>query len=230
MPEWIEYDLGGSRQVLELSRSVLERFHRFRQVRPWQKEAGGQLFARLAQSRVVVVEATGPRRNDRRTRTSYIPDRAAEQREIDEMHSRGLHYVGDWHTHPERYASSSCPDVTSIADCFARSKHHLNALVLIVVGSRGVPDGLHVAIHNATAELRLLAKSRAAHGGDTADSAARSPRVVSRLMWKMLVSHLPAAQRCPSPIARTVTCRCLLLVRCGAEGHAVAPLSNGLFM
>lgn len=151
----IEYAVGASGQVLVFTRTVLDRFHRNRQARLWQKEAGGQLFGRLEGYRVVVAEATGPRRTDRRTRTSYVPDRLAEQREIVEMFGRGLHYVGDWHTHPQSVPSPSTPDETSIADCFAKSTHNLNAFVLVVVGTATPPGGLHVAIHNANTSLRL---------------------------------------------------------------------------
>ncbi len=151
----IEYEVGVSRQVLAFTRTVVDRFWRYRQIRPWHKEAGGQLFAELESSRIVVVEATGPRRTDRRTRMTYVPDRAAERREIADMRLKGLHYVGDWHTHPEKFPVPSWPDDTSMADCFARSTHNLNAFVLVVVGTAKAPDGLSVAIHNADTSLRL---------------------------------------------------------------------------
>jgi hypothetical protein len=60
------------------------------------------------------VEATGPRRTDRRTRTSSVPDRRAEQREIDDRFRRGLHFLGDWHTHPKNIPHPSGPDVASL--------------------------------------------------------------------------------------------------------------------
>jgi integrative and conjugative element protein (TIGR02256 family) len=151
----IEYEVGASGQVLVFTPRVLDRFRRYRQLRPWQKEAGGQLFADFDSPRIVIVEATGPRRCDRRTRTTYAPDRAAEQREIAEMRAGGLHYVGDWHTHPEKFPIPSWPDETSIADCFARSTHNLNAFVLVVVGTANASDGLYVAIHNSESRLRL---------------------------------------------------------------------------
>src|SRR5687768_9624470 len=83
----LRYAIGRSGQVLVLSEAVLRQFRRYRQTRWYQREAGGQLFARLSKSRIVVEEASGPRRTDRRTRTSYIPDRAAEQREIDNRYA-----------------------------------------------------------------------------------------------------------------------------------------------
>src|SRR3546814_8042190 len=88
---------------------------------------------------------------DRRTRTSYIPDRRAEQAEIFDRHARGLHYVGDWHTHPERYPQPSSPDAQSIAECVAKSTHQLNGFVLIIVGQAEPPRS-----EEHTSELQSL--------------------------------------------------------------------------
>ncbi|MHC2676957.1 integrative and conjugative element protein (TIGR02256 family) [Bradyrhizobium diazoefficiens] len=142
----IAYPVGLSGQTLVFTDPVVETFSKNRQLRFWQREAGGQLFGRFHGSRIEVVEATGPRRTDRRTRTSYIPDRRAEQREIDDRFGRGLHFVGDWHTHPERIPSPSHPDVSSLDDTVRRSLHAMLAFVLVVVGQLPAPEGLHVSV------------------------------------------------------------------------------------
>ena len=146
----IVYPIGASGQALELSSAVLDRFHSFRQVRFWQREAGGQLFARIEDSRILVVEATGPRRTDRRSRTSYEPDRRAEQMEIDERFPLKLHFIGDWHTHAEDTPNPSPVDLQSTRDCVRRSRHVLNAFVLIVVGRKDFPKALHVSVHDGS--------------------------------------------------------------------------------
>jgi len=144
----LEYAIGSSGQVLVLSKEVVQKFRRYRQKRWYQREAGGQLFARLSASRIVVEEATGPRRTDRRTRTSYIPDRVAEQREIDIHHASGLHYIGDWHTHPETFPSPSGLDIASISESAQKSTHRLNGFVLVIVGQAEPPGGLVVSAHD----------------------------------------------------------------------------------
>lgn len=154
----IRYPIGTSGQVLILTDPVVEHFRRYRQRRRYQREAGGQLFARFDGGRITVEEATGPRRTDRRTRTSYLPDRRAEQAEILKHHARGLHYVGDWHTHPEALPAPSRPDAASIAECVAKSTHHLNGFVLIIVGQAEPPAGFHVSIHNATSAVMIEAR------------------------------------------------------------------------
>jgi integrative and conjugative element protein (TIGR02256 family) len=151
----IQYRIGASSQLLVLSDPVLGQLRRHRQLRWYQREAGGQLFARFDGNRIRVEEVTGPRPMDRRTRTSYRPDRRAEQAEIFDRHARGLHYVGDWHTHPERYPQPSSPDAQSIAECVAKSKHQLNGFVLIIVGQAEPPEGLHVSVHDGSTSFAL---------------------------------------------------------------------------
>ena len=153
--EVLIYQIGSSGQQLLLDAGVMRRFRKYRQMRWYQKEAGGQLFATLESNRVIIVEATGPRKTDRRTRFGYLPDRAAERQEIVERHAKSLHYIGDWHTHPEQLPQPSHLDLESIAECFRKSKHHLNAFVLVVVGTKRLPDGLSVSIHDGNERLAL---------------------------------------------------------------------------
>jgi integrative and conjugative element protein (TIGR02256 family) len=142
----IAYPVGESGQTIILTDSVIAHFRRHRQRRPRHKEAGGQLFARIEGLNITVLEATGPRAKDQRTRTSYAPHRPSEQREIEERHRCNFHFVGDWHTHPELIPSPSHTDARNIAECVKQSKHELNAFLLVVVGSAEPPDGIQVSI------------------------------------------------------------------------------------
>jgi integrative and conjugative element protein (TIGR02256 family) len=151
----ITYPIGMSGQNLIFLNGVLVHFQRYRQVRWWQREAGGQLFARVEVGQINVVEATGPRRSDRRSRTSYEPDRIAEQQEINERFPLGLHFIGDWHTHPEEGPQPSSIDVRSTADDVRKSHHCLNAFVLVIVGRGELPGGLHVSLHDGTMQYPL---------------------------------------------------------------------------
>jgi len=154
----IKYEIGGSGQAIVFTDEVVDHFLRHRQQRFWHKEAGGQLFARCSSEGIVVEEATGPRRSDVRKRTLYLPDRLAEQLEINERHERGLHYVGDWHTHPELTPGFSGQDLASIQDCFKRSHHELNAFVLVIVGQDFSPQGLQVTLHDQKCVWELFPK------------------------------------------------------------------------
>lgn len=127
-------EIGDGRQTIVFSDRVIKHMMSNRQRAFWQTEAGGQLFAYLTPFEVHVVDATGPRQTDKRTRTSYIPDRRAEQREIDARFRSGLIYVGDWHTHPEADPHPSNRDISSISECFAKSQHRLSGFLLVIIG------------------------------------------------------------------------------------------------
>src|SRR5262245_50384419 len=89
--DMIAYPIGTSGQTIILADNVIEYLQRYRQLQREQLEAGGQLFARIEGAEITIVEATGPRPTDRRTRTAYVPDRRTEKAEIAERHVKGLH-------------------------------------------------------------------------------------------------------------------------------------------
>lgn len=142
----ISFDIGSSEQRLSFHDAVLSHFDQHRQTRFWHREAGGLLFARLALPTIEVCAITGPRRTDRRSRYSYWPDERAEQREIDEMFRRDLHFVGCWHTHPEDTASPSHVDTRNISDCVKCSEHVLNGFVMVIVGRWALPGSMFVSV------------------------------------------------------------------------------------
>jgi integrative and conjugative element protein (TIGR02256 family) len=152
----LEFEIGQSMQRLKISRGVLKHFRTHQQTRPDSLEAGGQLFAKLSSETVTIEQATGPRRSDFRARTLYVPDRAAEQLEIDFWHRKRLHYVGDWHTHPEVKPDPSGYDIASIRESFVRSRHNLQGFLLIIVGTAGFPLGLYVSLNNGQDKLVLV--------------------------------------------------------------------------
>jgi len=149
------FHFGASKQRVVLEGPVVQHLEAHRQITKHHREAGGQLFATFAGGDVVIREATGPRRTDQRTRTSYCADRKAEQREILEHHQRGLHYVGDWHTHPSEQPTPSQLDYLSIQESVRKSNHDLEAFVLIVVGTLPLLEGLHVSVNTADSTIRL---------------------------------------------------------------------------
>lgn len=151
----IRYAIGESGQSLILHLSVLDHFNKWRQLYPEMSEAGGQLFGVIEGADITVRLATGPRRTDRRGRFYFVADRSAERREIGKMHKSGLHYFGDWHTHPQDMPTPSETDLASMADLFARSKHELHAFLMVIVGTARFPDGLHVSLHEVNSWSKL---------------------------------------------------------------------------
>jgi integrative and conjugative element protein (TIGR02256 family) len=157
----IVYPVGHSGQTLVFTAEVLATFAEYRQRRWWQREAGGQLFARFNGKSVVVVEATVPGRADFRTRHSFRPDRGREQREIVRYHKRGLHFIGDWHSHPEPVPHISPIDAESLRDMVRRSTHELNGFVMVIVGTGDAPAGLSVSVSDGSTLVSLASRQQA---------------------------------------------------------------------
>ncbi|WP_170149468.1 Mov34/MPN/PAD-1 family protein [Rhodoplanes roseus] len=134
--------------VVRIGSLALATFDAHRQRRFYQREAGGQLFARVRADEWEIVAATGPRSRDRRGRFSFRPHRASEQEEIFQHHELGLDYVGDWHTHPEDVPRPSFDDLSSIAKVVRRSTHHLPGFLLLIVGRDSFPGGLWASFHS----------------------------------------------------------------------------------
>ena len=74
------------------------------------------------------------------------------------MHSLGLHFIGDWHTHPERIPAPSASDVRSIREAVTRSKHHLNGFVLLIAGIEVFPLGLFIGLYDAQGEIAIISR------------------------------------------------------------------------
>lgn len=138
---------------------VLEHFDRHKQVTNRHLEAGGQLFARFDGRKVKIDRATGPRKTDRRSIRSFIPNRMKERREIRRLFKIDLHYVGDWHTHPEQQPTPSETDIDSFSDMFTKSKHRLASFVMIIVGTDPLPSGLFVALCTGNRLRKLTASN-----------------------------------------------------------------------
>jgi len=146
----IEYAIEGSKQRLILTLAVINHLKKHRQLNPRSREAGGQLFAYFEENFTRIERATGPRPSDRRGLTIFVPNRSAERREINRLYKEGLHYVGDWHTHPEPIPKPSQTDINSFRQMFRKSRHDLESFVIIIMGTTPPPEGLFVGLCNET--------------------------------------------------------------------------------
>ena len=152
------YELPGQEQRLVFTHPVLRHFYRYRQMSTWQSEAGGQLFAKITPRIVIVAAATGPHKRDFRRRFSFIPNKKRLKREIHDNFTKGLHYVGDWHTHPQKNPSPSHLDLRSMQDVFIRSQHELDHFVLVIVGKEPIQKAIWVSTINHIETMHLSRK------------------------------------------------------------------------
>ena len=131
---------------LVLTDPALASMTRFQQTGERDREAGGQLFAIFEGSDTLIIEATPPKLFDRRTRHGFRPNRTLQRREIHRQYKRGLHFVGDWHTHPESIPHPSAEDLRNMQECFSESVHSLRAFAMIILGTDPLPTGILVAL------------------------------------------------------------------------------------
>ncbi|MBU9628399.1 Mov34/MPN/PAD-1 family protein [Burkholderia multivorans] len=127
---------------VELSDDVLDTLYRNRQLKSTSSEAGGQLFARFDTDTMVIVRATEPTARSRRGRTFFCPSRPDEQKEIKALFAEGLHYVGDWHSHPEPFPEPSSADITKMEGIYSESQHELNCMMILIVGTSEAAAGI----------------------------------------------------------------------------------------
>lgn len=144
----IKIKIANGTQLLKFTPSVLARFDQHRQIAVDAPEVGGQLFARFVGNEIEVCRATGPNLLDKKTRHTFQPSIITEKIAITAMYLRGLHYVGEWHTHPELVPTPSYADRRSIEQTFQKSDLQLAGILLVIVGQADQPDGLFISIQD----------------------------------------------------------------------------------
>lgn len=126
----------GTNQVLVIESKVLEIFREARQLSLTDKETGGILLALISEDEVRIVEASRSGKRASISRVMFKPNLRGKRILVKKAFAMGRHFVGEWHTHPEKDPTPSRLDEESMCDSFRRSKHELNAFLLIVVGNR----------------------------------------------------------------------------------------------
>ena len=127
-----------------------------RQIGWLAKEIGGQLFAQFTSKGIEVAMATVTKGKSRRTRYGFFPDRDAERADVQLLFNKGLHYIGDWHTHPEDVPIPSKTDEIELLDIFTKSRHELAFMLLVVVGRAKFSAGLYVGAVGRTKLQQLV--------------------------------------------------------------------------
>ena len=120
-------------------------------------EAGGMLFGSFDGGMVTVEGVSIPGRRDKRSPTAFAWHKDTANRLIKRFHKQGLHYLGDWHTHPCSKPSPSQEDRDSIRSTFNESSHQLNFFILFILGNSDIKNS-YVALTDGKREFCLHAK------------------------------------------------------------------------
>ena len=139
--------------------NVLEHFSKHKQLQKKDHEAGGQLFAEITESLITVKVSTGPHPEDKRWRFMFSPSVKVEQEEIRKyFENEKLHYIGDWHTHPEQSPSPSGADIKAIKKTYTENNNGIFGILMVIVGTHESPKSLFVALQTESGldELSVL--------------------------------------------------------------------------
>lgn len=132
--------------IVSIAPSVLQIFEGSRQ-RLWQRERGGVLFADSVgtDGRLGILDATAPNAHDRAGWNWLMLDHQRCLDAISDRFARGLHFVGYWHTHPERIPRPSTRDITVLQRNLLEGGVPLQKLIAVIVGTDRTAAGLCIA-------------------------------------------------------------------------------------
>jgi integrative and conjugative element protein (TIGR02256 family) len=151
----LAYRVGQSGETLILTADVAAHLSANRQLKWWQSESCGLLFALIEGREIVVCDATGPYPRAWRARFGCAIDPVRAQQEIDDRHPSGLHYIGEWHSHPEPVPNPSGRDEATMKSRVTESSHALNGFIFMIVGQADLPLGLTVLLHDGSRSFTL---------------------------------------------------------------------------
>jgi integrative and conjugative element protein (TIGR02256 family) len=110
-------------------------------------ETGGPIFGYEARDGVVVAAVFGPGLKARHRPRSLVPDRAATEdaiRQVHELAEGRYRYLGSWHTHPLGRPHPSSTDISTAQDIASQQNVGLPRPVLLIQATR--PARLSVGI------------------------------------------------------------------------------------
>jgi integrative and conjugative element protein (TIGR02256 family) len=144
----------GSSQIIIIHQDVLKKIAKYIQTDN-KPESGGLLFAEFKLPKIFVKEISTPNKTDHQGRFEFRPDLIKQQKIINSHFKNGLHYIGEWHTHPENKPVPSTLDIMSMKETFVKSKHELNYFLLIIVGNKVSKDMFWTGLQNSTKTIDL---------------------------------------------------------------------------
>jgi integrative and conjugative element protein (TIGR02256 family) len=102
-----------------------------------KREAGGILLGQVYEDHSEIINVTGPNRFDFSGYNYFVRSKRGAQPKINKAWARSngtLVYLGEWHTHFEKYPKPSATDKNLMANSLRTTKMEIDFLFLIIVG------------------------------------------------------------------------------------------------
>jgi len=133
-----------------LSGNVLEVLLTFRQNTPYTPEAGGVLLGKRRGKHLEITDLTTPYPRDIRKRKYFDRKDYRHARYAHKQwnaNNRMIGYVGEWHTHPERWPH---PSMLDIKEWLKLSRPYTDELVFLIIGVHDIWAGVGglMGLHN----------------------------------------------------------------------------------
>ena len=141
--------------LLTINEKSIQVFYKHRQLQANSTEAGGLLFATIDFPNIEISVASQPFRKAFRSRTRFSIPVKQRKKMIDKMFNKGLHFIGEWHTHPENSPTPSSLDLKSMEQLYIQSKHQLENFLMIIVGNDPEHLNLWASLHNGSSFQQL---------------------------------------------------------------------------
>ncbi|WP_413112709.1 Mov34/MPN/PAD-1 family protein [Thaumasiovibrio sp. DFM-14] len=141
---------------VHFSEKAISQLHQYKQTGN-RDEAGGFLFGEIRSGVVTVQSVSTPSKADKRSRFGFSWNKREANKTIQENFRNGLHYLGDWHTHPCSRPTPSSDDTQAIRSTFLDSQHQLNYFIMLILSTTGITQS-YVALTDGKKEYRFNVK------------------------------------------------------------------------
>ena len=104
-------------------------------------ESGGIMLGKLINGEINVLKLSVPTSLDKASRTNFERSKVAAQIILDyEFHNSSgqLTYLGEWHTHPERFPTPSYTDLHMLKEQFKQNTLQVDFVLLLIKGTEGL--------------------------------------------------------------------------------------------
>lgn len=126
---------------LKIDSRPLKKMHSYRQDAPEKLEAGGVLLGRfIIDSKDKIIDrVTVPMTGDTRARMQFIREEKRHQKIISSVWKKSkvtCNYLGEWHTHPEKYPTPSRQDLKNWKEILSTRIFSSLNLYFVIIGSK----------------------------------------------------------------------------------------------
>lgn len=143
--------------VLVITDEMVEKLYHYCQ-KSEEPESGGILVGKIREdhSEILITNMTEPSLSDKSGRFFFVRKKESTQRRLEQIwrsENREALYLGEWHSHPEKYPTPSPTDKNMIDECVKKNEYHFSGLVLLIVGCTGE---LYVGFKDRKHKLQML--------------------------------------------------------------------------